>query len=493
MLPELFLDRMKKLMGPEYEAFLAGFEQEKHQALRLNALKYDVDGCSATERFGIKAAEQTEITDTAEKECTNFDSQSKVPRVQNGYYYESSDHPGKHPYHEAGVYYIQEPSAMAPVSFLEVQPGDCVLDLCAAPGGKSTQIAAAMGGEGLLVCNEIHPARAKILSENVERMGIRNACVTNETPQHLSEVFVEYFDRILVDAPCSGEGMFRKNEIACEEWNLENVEACAARQDEILDCAAKMLRPGGRLVYSTCTFAPQENEGSISRFVERHPEFTILPISQYHNIEKKDLFGNMADGRPDWVENPAQNIEGTLRLWPHYIKGEGHYAAVLQKAGEVPADYAPLAVSGLEKGVGMKELGEFSDFVKENLKIDFDYLKNCKYLQFGDNIYLMPEDMPGVKGLKVLRPGLHVGTLKKNRFEPSHALALAISPKEATHVWNLSSEEATINAYLNGQTFSAEWEKGWYLICVDGFGIGWGKLAGGIMKNHYPKGLRKNY
>ena len=488
MLPELFLDRMKKLMGSEYEQFLAGFEQEKHQALRLNALKYDTEGYTAAERFGIKTAAQTELAEVSRTECTNFGSLSKVPWAQNGYYYENSDHPGKHPYHEAGVYYIQEPSAMAPVSLLEVQPGERILDLCAAPGGKSTQIAAALQGQGLLVCNEIHPARAKILSENVERMGICNACVTNETPQHLSEVFGEYFDRILVDAPCSGEGMFRKNDIACEEWSPENVESCAARQDEILDCAAKMLRPGGRLVYSTCTFAPQENEGSISRFIERNPEFEIVPISI-----KKNLFGELSDGRPDWVENPAQGIEDTLRLWPHQIKGEGHYAAVLQKAGEVPADYAPLAVSGLEKGVGLKELEEFAEFAKENLKIDFDYLKHSKYLKFGDNIYLMPHEMPGVKGLKVLRPGLHVGTLKKNRFEPSHALALAISPKDAVHVWSLSSEEATINAYLNGQTFLAEGEKGWYLICVDGFGIGWGKLAGGIMKNHYPKGLRKNY
>lgn len=482
MLPEQFLERMKKLMGAEYEAFVTGFSQEKHQALRLNALKYDINGRSAAE-----------LAEGKEKVATGFGELAKVPWAENSYYYGKDDHPGKHPYHEAGVYYIQEPSAMAPVSLLEVQPGERVLDLCAAPGGKSTQIAAALQGEGLLICNEIHPARAKILSENVERMGIRNACVTNETPQHLSEIFGEYFDRILVDAPCSGEGMFRKNEIACEEWSPENVEICADRQDEILDCAAKMLRPGGRLVYSTCTFAPQENEGSISRFIEGHPEFSVLPIGEINNIDKKNIFGNSSDGRPEWVDNPAQNIEGTLRIWPHCIKGEGHYAAVLQKVGEVSADYTPLASTGLEKGVAIKELGDFFEFAKENLKIDFDYLKNCNYLKFGDNIYLSPKDMPGVKGLKVLRPGLHIGTLKKNRFEPSHALALAISPKEAAHVWNLSSEEATISAYLNGQTLSAEGEKGWYLICVDGFSIGWGKLAGGIMKNHYPKGLRRNY
>lgn len=312
-----------------------------------------------------------------------------------------------------------------------------------------------MQGEGLLVCNEIHPARAKILSENVERMGIRNVCVLNETPKRLAEVFSEYFHRILVDAPCSGEGMFRKNEGACEEWSPENVELCANRQDEILDCAAGMLCPGGRLVYSTCTFAPAENEGSVERFLKRHPEFCVL--------ERK-------------------------RLWPHQVKGEGHFAAVLVKEGAVADGYRPIAATGLQKGTSEKELGEYFAFAKEALK----EVPEGTYMKFGDQVYMIPEDMPGLKGLKVLRPGLHVGTLKKNRFEPSHALALALSPKDVLHSLNLDSRENTIHAYLSGQTFPAEGEKGWYLICVDGFSIGWGKLAGGIMKNHYPKGLRRN-
>ncbi len=462
MLPEAFLDRMKGMLGVNYEEFLASFEQEKYQALRLNTLK--------------KAAHEQGV------EGLPFHL-TKVPWAQNGYYYEKDDQPGKHPYHDAGVYYIQEPSAMAPVGLLDVQPGDRVLDLCAAPGGKSTQIAAALQGKGLLVCNEIHPARAKILSENVERMGIRNACVTNETPKHLSEVFPEYFDRILVDAPCSGEGMFRKNEVACEEWSLENVELCAERQDEILDCAAKMLRPGGRLVYSTCTFAPQENEGSISRFLERNTDFVILPI-------EKEPFGTDCQGVAAWTTQPVRGIENTLRLWPHRLKGEGHYAAVLQKNGDVPEGYVSVSANGVEPGISdksfSKDWAEYLSFAKDTLKVE---LKG-KYLKFGDNLYLLPEGMPAVKGLKVLRPGLHIGTLKKNRFEPSHALALAISPQEAVHVWNLASQETTVKAYLNGQTFPAEGDKGWYLICVDGYSLGWGKLAGGIMKNHYPKGLR---
>ncbi len=452
MLPELFLKRMQEMLGDEYEAFLQSYEQEKYQALRLNSLKKTKGGESAaTVLAPRKEACREPLFWLGEK--TGFHLR-EVPWAKDGYYYEKEDQPGKHPYHEAGLYYIQEPSAMAPVTLLEVQPGERVLDLCAAPGGKSTQIAAALQGKGLLISNEIHPARAKILSENIERMGIRNACVTNETPQHLSQLFPEYFNRILVDAPCSGEGMFRKNEEACGEWSPENVELCADRQDEILDCAAQMLLPGGRLVYSTCTFAPQENEGSINRFMERHPEFSLVK---------------------------------TLRLWPHHIQGEGHFAAVLEKAGSMPVGYQAISAGGFVREAGKKDLEECIAFCKEFLQVQLP----GKYIKFGEHIYLVPEDMPNLQGLKVLRPGLHMGTLKKNRFEPSHALALALAPDEAVNVWNLSLEDDTVRAYLNGQTFSASGEKGWYLICVDGFSLGWGKLAGGIMKNHYPKGLRK--
>lgn len=452
MLPELFLKRMQEMLGDEYEAFLQSYEQEKYQALRLNSLKKTKGGESAaTVLAPRKEACREPLFWLGEK--TGFHLR-EVPWAKDGYYYEKEDQPGKHPYHEAGLYYIQEPSAMAPVTLLEVQPGERVLDLCAAPGGKSTQIAAALQGKGLLISNEIHPARAKILSENIERMGIRNACVTNETPQHLSQLFPEYFDRILVDAPCSGEGMFRKNEEACGEWSPENVELCADRQDEILDCAAQILLPGGRLVYSTCTFAPQENEGSINRFMERHPEFFLVK---------------------------------TLRLWPHHIQGEGHFAAVLEKAGSMPVGYQAISAGGFVREAGKKDLEECIAFCKEFLQVQLP----GKYIKFGEHIYLVPEDMPNLQGLKVLRPGLHMGTLKKNRFEPSHALALALAPDEAVNVWNLSLEDDTVRAYLNGQTFSASGEKGWYLICVDGFSLGWGKLAGGIMKNHYPKGLRK--
>lgn len=462
MLPELFLKRMEEALGEEYGDFLESLNQERFQALRWNPLKI---GGNAGHKEDVRELIQT----LGEKATFHL---TRVPWEENGFYYESGDQPGKHPYHAAGLYYIQEPSAMAPVPLLEVQPGERILDLCAAPGGKSTQIAAAMKGRGLLVSNEIHPARAKILSENIERMGIRNACVTNENPKHLAEVFPEYFDKILVDAPCSGEGMFRKNEEACEEWSPENVALCAARQDEILDCAAGMLCPGGRMVYSTCTFSEEEDEGSVERFLSRHPEFQCREMK---------------------------------RLWPHKVKGEGHFAAVLIKDGEALRDCQSAVTASGQKGSSPKELEEYAAFVENDLKgaikeiLKEGLQKNSeagmglygtRYLQFGDNLYLMPEGLPSIKGLKVLRPGLHLGIIKKNRFEPSHALALTLAAEEAQRVWNLDSTDKEALAYLNGQTFAAQGEKGWYLICVDGFSLGWGKLAGGIMKNHYPKGLR---
>lgn len=531
MLPQDFLDRMERMLGEEYPAFLASYEKERFQSLRVNSLKTE------RETFLKKSPFKLE----------------QIPWCENGFYYGGQDRPGKHPYHEAGVYYIQEPSAMAPAEYLvdgiEHMEQERILDLCAAPGGKSTQIAAVMDGQGILICNEIHPARAKILSENVERMGIRNAMVTNETPQRLSEIFTGYFTRILVDAPCSGEGMFRKNEEACGEWSLENVQNCAGRQDEILDCAAGMLASGGRLVYSTCTFAPAENEGSISRFLQRHPEFIIEKVKKAEGMEcGVDAWASWTAVRPENVRHlpslsdgvtprltgglcdteqmkvlsdvesarSAGGLGGTIRLWPHKLKGEGHYLAVLRKAGELRYDGAGYCRNGLESGIPAREQKipgkgcvEFQEFAKEALKVSLE----GTYLKFGDQLYLAPKEMPAVNGLKVLRPGLHLGTIKKNRFEPSHALALALRPEEVMHIAELKYERSAtlegmdkdggeafadksawgkeIRGYLNGETFNYEGEKGWYLITVDGYSIGWGKLAGGIMKNHYPKGLRK--
>lgn len=476
MLPEAFLERMRSLLDQEYDAFLESYEQERYLALRLNALKMNHERKSAAEVYGGEKGRQT---------C--FAKLTPVSWAENGYYYEAGDQPGKHPFHEAGIYYIQEPSAMAPVELLEIKPGEKVLDLCAAPGGKSTQIAAKMNAKGFLLCNEVQPLRAKILSENIERMGIRNACVTNETPTRLALLFPGYFDKILVDAPCSGEGMFRKNETACEEWSFDNVQKCAQRQDEILDCAISMLRPGGRLVYSTCTFAPAENEGSVERLLMRRKEMRLL------SIDKESMGWTGCDGVPGYGVSGKEELKDTLRLWPHKIRGEGHFAAVFEKEGEQEARCQGIPVQGFEKGLPNQDTAvlEYRRFAEDALQEESLVMEDGIFLRFGDNLYLAPKDIPALKGMKVLRPGLHLGELKKNRLEPSHALALALSPKEVKRSYFLDIDDMTVLSYLHGQTFSADGDKGWYLICVNGFSLGWGKLAGGIMKNHYPRGLRK--
>lgn len=470
MLPEEFERRMQARLGAEYGAFREAFQGARHRALRVNPLKGGPGECR--ERFLALSPWELE----------------PVPWEENGFYYDSGE-PGKHPYHEAGVYYIQEPSAMAPAIFLGARPGERVLDLCAAPGGKTAQVAAMMKGRGLLVSNEIHPQRAGILSENVERMGIRNALVLNESPERLAEFFPAYFDRILVDAPCSGEGMLRKNESAGEQWSPENVERCARRQDGILDCAAAMLRPGGRMVYSTCTFAPEENEGSVDRLLKRHPEMEILDPARCLSPEGLPSRWGFAPGRPDWIPGGEDALGLTLRLWPHRLRGEGHCLAVLRREGE--AVRAAADPGGGKRGGDFQDCPEYQEFAAENLAAS----PEGKLLRFGGQLYLTPGDMPSLKGLRVLRPGLHLGALKKNRFEPSHALALALSPGEVRRVCPVSADGEgdmpRAAAYLSGLTFPLAGEKGWHLVTVDGYSLGWGKLAAGILKNHYPRGLRK--
>jgi len=455
-LPEEFLVRMQNMLKEEYADFRNSYEETGRRSLRVNTLKGSRDRFLQVSPFRLES----------------------VLWEKNGFYYGEEDRPGRHLFHEAGVYYIQEASAMIPALCMEAGPGERILDLCAAPGGKSTQLGAAMQGEGLLICNEIHPGRAKILSENIERMGISNAIVTNETPQALTEVFGEYFDKILVDAPCSGEGMFRKNEEARAQWSVENVELCAGRQDEILDCAAKMLRPGGRLVYSTCTFAPEENEGSVSRFLKRNPLFHLAPPAVYEGMDS---------GRKEWVQDAAEGIEKTLRIFPHKGKGEGHFAAVFEKEGESGEVFRGFCRNGEQKGLAEKSYKEFTEFAAQNLK----KMPEGIYLRFGEQLYLAPEGMPSLAGLKVLRPGLHLGAIKKNRFEPAHALALAYRADQVVYSMDFSLKDEEAVRFTEGQTFAAEGRKGWYLITVEGYSLGWGKLAGGMMKNHYPKGLRK--
>ena len=429
MLPEAFLERMKHQLGEEYEDFLRSLERPRAVALRFNPLKGDAPAMPFV--------------------------QDNVPWEPQGFYYDPESRPGLHVYHEAGVYYLQEASAMAPVSLLDPQPGEKICDLCAAPGGKTTQIAGRMLGEGFLLCNEINPKRAKILSRNIERMAVPNALVTNEHPANLAARFPGFFDRVLVDAPCSGEGMFRKEEAAVTDWSQETVEMCARRQAEILHSAAQMVRPGGRLVYSTCTFAPEEDELAVEAFLESHPEFT-----------------------PEIIETPwfVPVPNGGHRMWPHKLLGEGHFAAVLKKTDGEEEDISSSAGEKLPK--------EWQAFARE-LGIR---LPPGKAVSFGQNLFWAPEEMPDLHKLKVMRPGLELGTLKKGRFEPAHALALWL--RDCSNIQSYDPDSVEMVAYLHGDVVPS-CKKGWCLVCAGSCSIGWGKGDGTVLKNHYPKGLRR--
>ena len=429
MLPEAFLARIQTQLGDEYPDFLTSLERPRAVALRFNPLK--------------GAAPELPFV------------QAPVPWEPEGYYYDPEARPGLHVYHEAGVYYLQEASAMSPVALLDPRPGERVCDLCAAPGGKTTQIAGRMLGEGFLLCNEIDTKRAKILSRNIERMAVANALVTNEHPGRLADRFPAFFDKVLVDAPCSGEGMFRKEEAAVTGWSQEYVEVCARRQGEILHSAAQMVRPGGRLVYSTCTFAPEEDELAVAAFLESHPDFT-----------------------PELIETPwfVPTENGGHRMWPHKLLGEGHFAAVLRKAGE-PED-------NFDAPQGEKLPKEWIAFAKE-LGIR---LPAGKAISFGQSLYWAPAALPDLNRLKVLRPGLELGEVKKNRFEPAHALALWLD--KCANTESLDPEGPEIKAYIHGDVIPSA-KRGWCLVKAGDYSIGWGKGDGNVLKNHYPKGLRR--
>ncbi|MBO6015338.1 MAG: RsmF rRNA methyltransferase first C-terminal domain-containing protein, partial [Lachnospiraceae bacterium] len=423
-------------------------------------------------------------------------SREAVPWATDAYYYEEMVHPGKHPYHEMGLYYIQEPSAMSAAQLLSPRPGERVLDLCAAPGGKSTQLASMLGGAGLLVSNEIHPQRCRILSQNIERMGISNAIVTNEPCEKLSQHFPAFFHKVLVDAPCSGEGMFRKNPEAMEEWSAGQVQVCAQRQAGILDEAAKMLMPGGVMVYSTCTFSPEENECVIHDFLQLHGEFELMTVSAPY-FDK---------GRPAWCGQDLR-LEKTFRLFPHHLHGEGHYVAVLRKTGAAEAlTDSPLPKKtdkkrnpGKEAGLDKLRMEAFMEFADRTLtKSMTDFLLSGQLLLFGDELNRVPTQTPPLAGVRTLRAGLHLGTFKKNRFEPSHALALFLGRDDVCNCVELGAGEAQTAAFFRGETLQStdvcgQDRSGFCLVCVDGFSAGWGKRAGQQIKNHYPKGLRKSF
>ncbi|MFD0869975.1 MULTISPECIES: RsmF rRNA methyltransferase first C-terminal domain-containing protein [Paenibacillus] len=539
-LPEAFIRKMKSLLKDEFQDFYSSYNDPRHYGVRINTLKVAAQQFATISPFALE----------------------RVPWCPTGFYYPEGERPGKHPYYHAGLYYIQEPSAMLPVELLEIRPGDRVLDLCAAPGGKTTQIAAKLQGTGLVVANDNQAERVKALVKNVEMAGIRNAIVLNELPEKMITHFADYFDKILIDAPCSGEGMFRKEPEMAAQWEKHSVERCSALQKDILESAAMMLTEGGRIVYSTCTFSPEENEAMIVSFLKRHPEFRLVPVqAEGCSAGRADWSGPTSwkndDGREgSGIPGPAP-LPGTVRLWPHLVRGEGHFAAVLEKAHAAhaasadeaeerdvqasvyirSADEHTLSVShagqikvnaaagrlarkaagpgkrghkeaeagrsrrdkngkGKPKETFMAATAAWEAFIKEHLTVH----PPGELVVYGDRLYLTPAYPPALDGLKVSRPGWYVGTIRHNRFIPSHALAMGLKAEEAVRRVNLSSQSMEAVNYLRGDTLPvAEVDilragqcpaKGWCLVCIDGYAAGWGKWQDGILKNEYPPGWR---
>jgi NOL1/NOP2/sun family putative RNA methylase len=451
-LPQDFIKKMKHLLKDEAESFFNTYSKEKLSGLRLNTLKITVEEWEKITPFKLE----------------------RVPFVETGFYYNPDfDQPGKHPYHAAGLYYIQEPSAMFVAEQLRPKKKEKVLDLCAAPGGKTTHLAALMENEGLLIANEIHPKRAKALSENIERMGIKNAVVLNESPEKLAERLPGYFDKILVDAPCSGEGMFRKDEEAIEFWSEDHVERCARQQLRILDSAYQMLKEGGVLVYSTCTFSPEENEQTVEAFLTEHPDMELLPIEKRNGV---------VSGNPEWSMAKNQELAKTARLWPHLLQGEGHFVARFMKNGSSPK----AKIKHCGKGPTKNELGLFIKFCNDTLKIHIP----GPFFMFKNQLYALPDNCFDFSGIKVVRPGLHLGEFKKNRFEPNHSLALALTEDQVKFTYPITLDDDRWKHYLKGETLPGNGDRGWVVITIDSFPLGWGKEAKGTIKNFYPKGLR---
>ena len=430
ILPQQFLDEMKEILNEEYDDFIKSYDEPKTTGLRVNTLKISNE-------------------DLLNLNLYNLD---QIPWAKEGFYYnEEVDRPGKSPLHEAGAYYLQEPSAMSVVPKLDVQEDEKILDMCAAPGGKSTYILSKLNNTGLLVSNEINPTRIRALGENLERFGAKNCIITNTDSNNLRKVFTGYFDKIVIDAPCSGQGMFRKDEVAITDWSYAKVLECQSIQREIIRDGYEMLTNGGTLVYSTCTFAKEENEDVINEFISEYPNAKLIMME---------------------------------RLWPHKVKGEGHFVAKIQKLEEEDCSVKQIKVKRIDK-----EIKDYKDFEKKFLNIS---LEN-KFEIRGENLYLLPEESPDTKKIKLLRYGLHVGTLKKNRFEPSHALSHYLKMEDAKYIENLKVNDEQILQYLRGNTINTGNSRGWVLVCVEGIPIGWGKESNGVLKNHYPKGLRINY
>ncbi len=462
-LPEEFSERMRVQLGEEYETFQTCYEEEGYAGLRVNTRKISVDDFLKLTPFHL----------------------TPVPWTDNGFYYRREEAVTRHPHYYAGLYYIQEPSAMLPASALPINEGDMVLDLCAAPGGKATELSSRLRRKGLLVANDASASRAKALLRNLTVWGAENCCVTAETPQRLLESFGCFFDKILVDAPCSGEGMFRRDAGLIDSWRERGPEHYAALQKEILSCAVRMLRPGGYLLYSTCTFSEAEDEEAVEATLRRYPGLELCDIPMQEGF----LHGRAP-------------CEKSVRLFPHRVKGEGHFAALFHKRADGEYDTECIsdcrkegqrsrktnpAKAGLTEDMPV-EVSEFFTLLPERLR------RGYGYRQMGEQCLLVP--LCGLpQGLRYLRTGILAGIRKRGRFEPSQALAMLLDVDSFSNVLNLSSKDMRATRYLKGETIDLDSgdpavKNGWTLVCADGFALGWGKCADGRIKNKYYPGWR---
>lgn len=445
-LPESFTTRMKNMLKDDYDNYIESFNNNCYQGIRINTSKISVEDFLSISPFNLKP----------------------VPWTNNGFYYESNIQPAKHPYYFAGLYYIQEPSAMSSASFMPIDEGDRVLDICAAPGGKSTELAAKLNQSGLLVSNDISNSRAKALLKNLEMFGISNSIIVSEPPNELAKRFPHYFDKILIDAPCSGEGMFRKQNSMIKAWENNGVDLFVGLQRGILKEVVKMLRPGGTIVYSTCTFSPEENEQSMEYLMSLDENIKLVPLPV---IEGFDI------GHKEWGNTDNDLLSNARRIWPHRVNGEGHFVAMSKHNGSNDL--------GDETSLYFIKSGKLSDEFIEFLKlidIDFD-LSRMEVDK--DRIFYLPQNMPDVRGLRLLRTGLYMGDMKKNRFEPSQSLAMFLKGNEFKNTINLTANDDRTIRYLKGETIEASGNDGYNLVLVDGYPLGFGKLNKGVLKNKY--------
>ncbi len=451
-LPQEYTDKMKRLLGDEYGAYMESFKEPRLYGLRANTLKI-----------------------TAEELRNKLDWQLEgIPWCKEGFYYDGeSVRPAKHPFYNAGLFYIQEPSAMSVGAMLPVKPGDRVIDLCAAPGGKSTQAAAKLKGKGILVSNDISASRCKALLKNIELSGVPNCIITNEDPSRLADRFEGFFNRIIVDAPCSGEGMFRKDETAVRSWETHKTEFCCSLQRDILKAAARLLSGDGIIAYSTCTFAPEEDEGMIQEFLNENPDFELMDF---------DKSGGFIDGQPQWVKG-GEELKKCGRLMPYKVKGEGHFLCLLHKKGEDDL-IEPLR----DRRADNRLLTDYFEFMDRYMNIDI----RDDLVLHRESLFAVPFCLD-LKGLRVMRSGLYLGDCRKNRFEPSQAFAMTLKKEDAKISLDFKQDDDDLKRYLRGESFNVDCADGWVLVCVEGYPLGWGKVQNSRLKNKYlPSWMTSN-